>query len=134
VSAPEIQGWYYQTATSNAVRVRLSVVDRSLVLHTLSDRLIARWSLEELQNREITVLGERWSIGDRRVAASYLVLESDNDYRAIRAASPKLRPVRARLWRQLGLAAIESGNRTGWAVLLLLIVLAGAILGLWQLS
>jgi hypothetical protein len=50
------QGWYYRNKTSEAVRVRLSIVDRSLLLHTLSDRLIASWSLDRLENRE--VLGE----------------------------------------------------------------------------
>jgi hypothetical protein len=133
VSAPEIQGWYYQTPTSDAVRVRLSVVDRSLLLHTLSHRLIARWCLKQLQNREIAVLGERWSIGDRRLTGSYVVLESDDDPHdppnlsrvAARSSAPR---------RQLGFAAIESGNRRGWAVLLVLVILAGAMLGLWQLT
>jgi len=50
------------------------------------------------------------------------VLESDRDYAAIRKVSADLWPTRARLWRLLGFAAVESGNRSGWAVLLLLFV------------
>jgi hypothetical protein len=134
VSGHEIQGWYLRNKTSEAMRVRLSFVESSLVLHTLSGRLVASWSLDQLENREIAVLGERWSIGDHRVPEAYLELESDDEYRAVRNVSLQLRPVRARMWRQLGFAAIESGNRTGWAVLLLLIILAGAMLGLWQLA
>ena len=118
----ELQGWYYRNGTSDAERVRLSFVGGSLALHTLSERLVATWSLEQLENREIAVLGERWSIGDRCLPDPNLVLESDDDYRAVRAVSDQLRPVRARLWRLLGSAVVESGNRSGWPVLLLLIV------------
>ena len=118
----ELQGWYYRNGTSDAERVRLSFVGGSLALHTLSDRLVATWSLNQLENREIAVLGGSWSIGDRRLPDSYLVLEGDDDYRAVRAVSAKLRPVRARLWRLLGLAVVESGNHGGWPVLVLLIV------------
>ena len=120
----ELQGWYHRNRTSDAERVRLSFVGDSLALHTLSERLVATWSLDHLENRDIQVLGDDWSIGDRRLPEPYLLLENDDDYRAVRAASTRLRPVRARLWRLLGLAAVESGNRRGWPVLLLLIAVA----------
>ena len=128
----ELQGWYYRNRTDEAERVRLSFVGGSLALHTLSERLVATWSLEQLENREIAVLGERWSIGDRRLVDSYLVLESDEDYRALRQTAPRLRPVRSRLWRQLGFSAIESGKITGWPVIALILLLS-AITALWQL-
>lgn len=128
MSGLDIQGWYLRNKTSEAERVRLSFAEGSLVLHTLSDRVVANWSLDQLENREIAVLGERWSIGDRRVPEAYLELENDEDYSAVRKRSPQLRPMRARLWRQLGFAAIESGNRTGWPVLLvLLLIVLGAV-------
>ncbi|HJT14947.1 MAG TPA: hypothetical protein VJ790_20145 [Dongiaceae bacterium] len=124
----ELQGWYYRNRTSDAERVRLSFVGDSLALHTLSERLVATWSLDQLENREFQILGDNWSIGDRRLPESYLVLENDDDYRALRGTASRLRPVRARLWRLLGIAAVESGNRAGWPVLLLLI--AAAVVGL----
>ena len=135
MSDREIQGWYFLNRTSEPVRVRLSYDQDTLSLHSLSDRLIARWSLNELDNREIAVLSERWSIGDRPLPDASLVLESNDDYRALRRISGNLRPVRARMWRLLGRAVIESGysDVTGWPVWLLLIALAGAILGLWHL-
>ncbi|HJR22091.1 MAG TPA: hypothetical protein VJ822_10750 [Dongiaceae bacterium] len=128
----ELQGWYHRNRTSDAERVRLSFAGDSLALHTLSERLIATWSLEQLENREIAHLGERWSIGDRRLPESYLVLENDQDYRALRQSAPRLRPVRARVWRQLGFSAIESGKIPGWPVIVL-ILLVSAITALWQL-
>ena len=128
----DLQGWYYRNGTSDAERVRLSFVGGSLALHTLSERLVATWSLEQLENREIAMLGERWSIGDRRLPEPYLVLESDGDYRALRQTAPRLRPVRARLCRQLGFSAIEAGHITGWPVIVL-IVLVSAIAALWRL-
>ena len=128
----ELQGWYYRNRGSQAERVRLSFVGGSLALHMLSERLVATWSLEQLENREIAALGERWSIGDRRLPEPYLVLESDGDYRTLRQAAPRLRPVRARLWRQLGLSAIESGHITGWPVIVI-VILASAVAALWRL-
>jgi hypothetical protein len=134
VSDREIQGWYFLHPASEPEHVRLSIDEHSLSLFAPSDRLIARWSLDQLENRGIAILSERWSIGDRRVPDAYLVLESDDDYRAVRKASAKLRPVRARLWRHLGIAIIETGDLGGWPVWLFLIIVAGAALGLWQLS
>ena len=128
----DLQGWYYRNGTGEAERVRLSFVGGSLALHTLSEWLVATWYLEQLENREIAVLGERWSVGDQRLPEPYLVLESDGDYRALRQTAPRLRPVRARLWRQLGFSAIQAGNITGWPVIVL-IVLVSAITALWQL-
>jgi hypothetical protein len=128
----ELQGWYHRDRAGEAERVRLSFVGGSLALYTLSERLVATWSLEQLENREIATLGERWSIGDRRLPEPYLVLENDGDYRALRQAAPRLRPVRARLWRQLGLSAIEAGHITGWPVIMI-IVLASAVAALWRL-
>jgi hypothetical protein len=124
----EIQGCYYRNATSEAVRVRLSIDASTVSLHTLSGRLM-------LAGRriiwKIATIGERWLIGDGRLPEALLVLESDQDYQTVRKMASKLRPVRARLWRRLGLAAIESGNLTGWPVLVLL---GGAamIYWLWQ--
>jgi hypothetical protein len=125
----ELQGWYHRIGTRDAERVRLSFIGGSLALHTLSERLVATWSLEQLENREIAVLGERWSIGDRRLPEPYLVLESDGDYLALRQTAPKLRSAPARLWRQLGFSAIEAGNITGWPVIVL-VILASAIAAL----
>jgi hypothetical protein len=68
----ELQGWYYRNGTSDAERVRLSFVGGSLALHTLSNRLVATWSLSQLENGEIAVLGGSWSIGDRRLPDSCL--------------------------------------------------------------
>ncbi len=126
----ELEGWYYQNGTSERCAFALSVDGAAVSLYAPSDRLVASWSLDQLENREIAVLSERWSIGDRRVPEAYLVLESDQDYSALRAVSPKLRPIRARLWRLLGVRAIESGNFTGYPVLLL--TATAAVIWLWR--
>lgn len=118
----DIQGWYYRTANSEAVRVRLSTNAGSILLHTLSGRLVASWAPGRLETRSTDVIGERWTVGDQRLPEAFLVLESDKDYAAVRKVSAGLWPTRARLWRLLGFAAVESGNRRGWPVLLLLIV------------
>ena len=128
----DIQGWYHLNATSEAVRVRLSIEPRSILLHTLSGRLVASWAPDHLETRATDTIGERWSIGDRRLPEPYLVLESDGDYRTLRQAATRLRPVRARLWRQLGLSAIESGHITGWPVIVI-VILASAVAALWRL-
>lgn len=124
-AAPEeLQGWYNPNNTSEAVRVRLLFEGGSVSLYTLSGRLIASWSLGRLQNRRIPTIGERWLVGDRDLPEASLMLESDRDYDAIRLRSTRLRPLRARLWRQLGFSFIESGNLTGLPVLLLIVGVA----------
>lgn len=133
MSAPEIQGWYHHDPSAEAVRVRLSIIDGTLALHTLSDRLIARWSPDELENRGIEIFAARWRIGDRRVPDAFLVLESDDDYRAVREVASRLRSVRAVFWRQLAFSAVEAGKAGDWLVVLLVMV-AIAILAVWQLA
>ena len=128
---PEVQGWYHRNATSEAVRVRLSIDAAMISLHTLSGRLVAGWGPEFLETRATATIGERWTVGDRRLPEAFLVLESDQDYDALRKVAVGLRPVRARLWQQLGVSAIESGNLTGWPVLVLLIAVP-AIIWLWR--
>jgi hypothetical protein len=118
----DIQGWYHRNATGEPVRVRLSTDEGSILLHTLSGRLVASWAPGRLETRSTDVIGERWTIGDKRLPEAFLVLESDEDYAAIRKVSARLWPTRARLWRLLGFAAVESGNRRGWPVLLLVII------------
>jgi hypothetical protein len=113
------------------MRVRLLVVERSLHLQTLSDRLVAAWSLNHLETREVPVVGSTWRVGDRRLPEASLVLENDEDYTALRHVSAGLCSTRARLWRQLGFAALHSGNRSSspgfvWTGLVLLIILAAA--------
>lgn len=132
MSGREIQGWYHHDPSSDAVRVRLSIVEGTLALHTLSDRLIARWSLDQLENRGIAILAVRWRIGDRRVPDACLVLESDDDYRAVQEASSTLRPVRARFWRALAFSATEAGKVGDWLVVLM-IMIASAAVAFWQL-
>ena len=127
----DIQGWYHLNATSEAVRVRLSIEPRLILLHTLSGRLVASWAQAHLETRAIETIGERWTIGDTRLPEAFLVLESDRDYTAIREISARLRPVRSRFWQQIGFSAIESGNMTGWPVLLLVIAVP-AIVWLWN--
>ena len=101
------------TASSERDRVRLSADQRSLHLHTLSDRLIAAWSLDRLENREIPFIGASWSVGDHQLPEASLLLENDDDYRRLRSVSPGLKSTRARLWRQLTLSFFHSGSRSG---------------------
>jgi hypothetical protein len=112
------------------VRVRLSTDQRSLYLHTLSDRMVAAWSLDQLANREIPTIGANWPVGDRRLPEASLLLENDEDYTHLRRVSPRLKSTRTRLWRQLGSSAFHSGSRgnpgfiwTGPIILVILIVL-----------
>lgn len=126
-SGAEIQGWYYENSASEPTRVRLSIHDRSLSLHTLSDRLVATWSLDQLETREVPVLGQSWRIGDRRLPEASLVLVNDRDYETLRELGTGLRPLRARVLRQFAFAAGESGNLTGWPVFVVLVI---ALLGL----
>jgi hypothetical protein len=116
-SEADIQGWYYRTATSEAVRIRLSTVAGSILLHTLSGRLVASWAPGHLEMRATDVIGERWTIGDRRLPEAFLVLESDKDHAAIRKVSVGLWPTpgtamaasglrRGRVWQPQGLAGV----------------------------
>lgn len=128
----DIQGWYAETFTREPVRVRLSTDQRSLTLHTLSDRIVAAWALDHLENREIPIIGASWSVGDRRLPEASLLLENDEDYRRLRHVAPRLKSTRARLWRQLSFSTFHSGNRaggsrvilTGSTLLLVLIMMA----------
>jgi hypothetical protein len=63
----DIQGWYRQDNESDALRVRLAIEGRSLDLQTLAGTLVARWSLDELENRSVPVFGRDWVIGDQRL-------------------------------------------------------------------
>lgn len=56
--------------------------------------------------------------------------ENDRDYAELRAAGATLLPLRERTWRQLFYAAQESGNLTGWPVL---VVIGSAFPLLWFL-
>jgi hypothetical protein len=123
----EMQGWYYENSAGEPTRVRLSILDRSMSLHTLSDRLVATWSLDHLETREVPVLGQSWRIGDRRLPEPNLVLVNDQDYETLRKLGAGLRPLRARVLRQFAFAAGESGNLTGWPVFVVLVI---ALLGL----
>ena len=128
----ELQGWYYRDATSEAVRVRLSIEATAISLHTLSGRLIAGWGPEFLETRVIATMGKRWTVGDRRLPEAFLVVENDQDYQALRKVAVGLPPVQASFWKQLGLSAIESGNLTGWPVLVLLGIAVPAVIWLWN--
>ena len=128
----EMQGWYHRNATSEPVRVRLSIDAAAVSLHTLSGRLVASWGPEFLETRATATIGERWTVGDRRLPEAFLVLENDEDYQAVRKVAFGLRPPRARLWEQLGTSAIESGNLTGWPVLLFLAVVIPTVVWLWN--
>jgi hypothetical protein len=96
-SEAEIQDWYHRNATSEAVRVRLSTDAGSILLHSLSGRLVASWAPTHLETRATEVIGERWTIGDKRLPEAFLVLESDTDYAAVREVAAGLWPTRARL-------------------------------------
>ena len=113
----ELQGWYSDDISSPRVRVRVTIEGRSLAIHTLAGALLARWSLELLENRSVPVVGRDWVIGDRRLPGPALVLENDLDYAELRAAGAALLPLRERTWRQLFFSAQEAGNLTGWPVL-----------------
>ena len=50
----ESQGWYRK---DTPLRVRFSIEDSSLCLHSLTGDLVARWSLDHLENHSVPVLG-----------------------------------------------------------------------------
>ena len=121
---PEIIGSYSPDPSGAQVRVRVTVEGTSLVLRTLSERLVAQWSLNKLENRGIPVWGQTWTIGDRRLRGPALDLENDADYAVVATAAPTLRGVRTRFWAMLGFAGIESSQQTG-----LIFLLAAAAFG-----
>ena len=79
------------------MRVRLSTNAGSIVLHTLSGQLVASWAPSHLETRATEVIGQRWTIGDRRLSEAFLVLESDKDYAAIRQVAAGIWPIGARV-------------------------------------
>lgn len=126
----EMQGWYRADGGTAPLRVRLSIEDRSLCLHSLTGELVARWALARLENRGIPFWGRDWSIGDRDLPQPTVVVENDEDYAAIRNAAPGLRPLRSRTWRHVLLWPDAHGNlKAGpafiWALLLAACVAAG---------
>lgn len=62
----ELQGWYRDDISSGRMRVRMAVEGRSLAIHSLAGAVLARWSLDQLENRSVPVFGRDWVIGDRR--------------------------------------------------------------------
>ena len=129
---PDISGWYLKDNESRPERVRVAIEDRSLSLCTITGAEIARWSLDQLENVSIPVMGRDWVIRDRRIEGPALLLENDQDYAAIQCQTDDLAPVRARTVRQVSFAAGQAGSITGWPVVIL-IVLVSAIAALWQL-
>ena len=116
----EMQGWYREDGGTAPQRVRLSIERRSLCMHSLTAKELARWSLDHLENRAIPSFGRDWVIGDSRVPGAILTPENDGDYLVIRRQAQSLQPLSARTWRQVFLAGLESENLTGWPVLLLM--------------
>lgn len=131
-SDPDISGWYLKDNESERQRVRVAIEGRSLSLCTLTGSEIARWSLDQLENVSVPVLGRDWVIRDRRVEEPVLLLENDQDYAAIQCQANDLAPVSARTAQQVTFAAGQAGNITGWPVIVL-VILASAIAALWQL-
>jgi hypothetical protein len=129
---PDISGWYLKDNESQPQRIRVAIEGRSLSLRTLIGAEVARWSLDELENVSIPVLGRDWVIRDRRIGDPVLLLENDQDYAAIQSRTDDLAPLSARTVQQAKFAAGHAGSITGWPVIVL-IILVGAIAALWQL-
>jgi hypothetical protein len=129
---PDISGWYLRDNESQPQRVRVAIEGRLLSLCTLTGSEIARWSLDQLENVSVPVLGRDWVIRDRRIGDPVLLLENDQDYAAIQSQTDDLALVGARTVRQASFAAGQAGSITGWPVIIL-IVLVSAIAALWQL-
>jgi len=126
----EMQGWYRADNETGSLRVRVSVVDGSLCLHSLTGILTARWSLARLENRGIPFWGRDWPIGDHDVPVQTLTLENDEDHAVVQSVAPGLRSLRARAWHHLLLWPDAHGNlKTGpafiWMLLLAVLALAG---------
>lgn len=126
----EILGWYTHK-TDEPLRVRVQIEAPSLALYTLSDRLVARWSLNRLENGDANVPVGCWALCDPKVPDSWLMLENDRDYGAVQHWAKRLASRHSQSWRQLGLAAIESGNLTGWPVVVAILVGSFAVY-LWR--
>jgi hypothetical protein len=76
-------------------------------------------------------LGTR--LADRRPwPAAAKTLENDQDYAAIQSASPGLRSVRARMWRQMMVSPGGHGNLKAWPALIWAILVAGLAIALWR--
>jgi hypothetical protein len=126
----DIQGWFRADNETAPLRVRLSIEDRSLCLHSLTGELLARWSPARLENRGIPFWARDWPIGDRDVPMQALTVENDEDYAAIQSVAPGLRSLRARTWRHVLLWPDAHGNlKAGpafiWMLLLAVLALAG---------
>ena len=129
----EMQGWYRADSETEPLRVRLSLEDRALSLHSLAGALVVRWSLARLENRGIPYWGRDWPIGDHDLPAQTLTVENDEDYAAIQNMALGLRSLRSRTWRQFLLWPDAHGNlKAGPAFLLAMLLVALAIAG-WQL-
>lgn len=119
---PDISGWYLKDNESQPQRVRVAIENRSLSLCTLTGSEIARWSLDQLENVSIPVLGRDWVIRDRRVEEPVLLLENEQEYAAIQCQASDLAPVSARTVQQAKFAAGHAGSITGWPVILLIVL------------
>jgi hypothetical protein len=123
----DIQGWYQHDNESDQVRVRLTIAERGLMLHTLADGLVAHWSLDHLENLSVPVIGREWVLCDGRLQVPTLTLENDDDYVAIQRAAPDLVPLRRRRWHQLA-HAVSLGNSGSLMVLVIVLLTVGYLL------
>jgi len=124
----DISGWYLKDNESQPQPVRVAIEGRSLSLRTLIGAEVARWSLDQLENVSIPIIGRDWVIRDHRVEGPLLRLENDQDYAAIECWASDLAPVSTRTVKQ----AVFAGNQFGLPVIIF-IVLASAITALWNL-
>ncbi|HEX6118159.1 MAG TPA: hypothetical protein VFZ03_01835 [Dongiaceae bacterium] len=128
----EIQGWFFGSNETGRVRVRVRMEDRALAIETLAGAPVGRWPLDGLENRGIPYWGRDWPIGDRNRPEQTLTLENDDDYAAIQSASPGLRSVRARLWRQMLVSPDAHGNQKAWPALIWALLVVGLAIVLWH--
>ena len=128
----EIQGWFLRNNEIGRVRVRVAIEDRSLAIETLARAPVGRWPLDGLENRGIPYWGRDWPIGDHGRPEQTLTLENDQDYAAVQSASPGLRSVRARMWRQMLVSPDAHGNLKAWPALIWAVLVAGVAIALWH--
>ncbi|HET6621419.1 MAG TPA: hypothetical protein VFG64_15900 [Dongiaceae bacterium] len=128
----EIQGWFLRNNETGRVRVRVAIEDRSLAIETLAGAPVGRLPLDGLENRGIPYWTRDWPIGDRDQPEQTLTLQNDEDYAAIQSASPGLRSVRARMWRQMMVSPGAHGNLKAWPALIWAILVAGLAIALWR--